>query len=164
MRRGTDGRAIVATRTKKRALELTGISASELNTYWSETFNAVERGIALLAVETVFVTAYSSNVSPDSSSYKRFLLHGPWWKRQVDNLLPFGQQPESFAVEYGDVEMRLMKSDSGEWVLWCPVVGIMTRGLGADMAWPEAQRKALKVVRTTVDRLSASLSDIEASE
>ena len=40
------GRRIVAAYTKKQAVELAGISMSEMNNYWSETGNAMELSIA----------------------------------------------------------------------------------------------------------------------
>jgi len=51
----TQFRAIVATTTKKRAVELLDISAGEFNNFWCETRNSVEVPLGTENPETVFV-------------------------------------------------------------------------------------------------------------
>lgn len=46
-------RTIVATSTKKKAVELLDISMNEFNTYWTETSNPKELTLALKKPETV---------------------------------------------------------------------------------------------------------------
>jgi hypothetical protein len=49
-------RTIIATTTKKRAMEILGISVGEFNNYWCETGNEHELKTALNCPETVFVS------------------------------------------------------------------------------------------------------------
>jgi hypothetical protein len=51
--KGGQKNTVVATRTKKRACELLGISASEFNNYWSEASNPIQVDPALAQPETV---------------------------------------------------------------------------------------------------------------
>ena len=53
---GENRRAVVATRTKKRAIELIGCSRGEFDGYWTETHNAEEISDALFFPEEVIVT------------------------------------------------------------------------------------------------------------
>lgn len=50
------GRAIIATRTKKRAMEILELSQSEFYNFWCETGNETELKIALAEPETIFFT------------------------------------------------------------------------------------------------------------
>ncbi|MFK5950609.1 MAG: hypothetical protein QM500_17795 [Methylococcales bacterium] len=54
---GIQVRAIVATHTKKRAIELLNLSANEFNRYWMETGNPIELNTALSSPESVFVAS-----------------------------------------------------------------------------------------------------------
>ena len=56
---GKQVRTIVATTTKKRAMELLDITITELNNYWCETGNSLELNIALNELDTVFVATSS---------------------------------------------------------------------------------------------------------
>lgn len=58
-------RALVATRTKKRAIEILGISASEFNNYWCETGNTIELEVAMNEPETVFYYPKGEEFRPD---------------------------------------------------------------------------------------------------
>ena len=51
---GKQARTIVATKTKKKAMELLDVSVSEFNNYWGETGNGIELSVALNKPETVF--------------------------------------------------------------------------------------------------------------
>ena len=60
MVKGKQRRTIIATRTKKRAVELltpfTIISASHFRDYWGETGNKIELSVALAEPEVVFIS------------------------------------------------------------------------------------------------------------
>ncbi|MBL4596915.1 MAG: hypothetical protein JKX99_10105 [Robiginitomaculum sp.] len=58
-KQGKQIRTIVATRTKKRACELLGISIGHLNNYWSPTGNKIELAIATKRPEVVFSASSS---------------------------------------------------------------------------------------------------------
>lgn len=48
-------RTIIATTTKKRAMELLDVSAYTFNLYWCETGNEIELETALAKPETIFI-------------------------------------------------------------------------------------------------------------
>lgn len=56
---GKQVRTIVATRTKKRAMELLKASPNTFKDYWSETGNAVEIATALPKPDTIFIASTS---------------------------------------------------------------------------------------------------------
>jgi hypothetical protein len=60
---GKQVRTIVATKTKKKAIELLHISAYHFNDYWCETGNKIELEAALLNIEKVLIatTNYPSS-------------------------------------------------------------------------------------------------------
>lgn len=57
-------RTIVATKTKKRAVELVGTTMYDFNRYWGETGNVVELNVALNQPETVFVCEDKYTANP----------------------------------------------------------------------------------------------------
>ena len=57
--RGNQVRTIIATKTKKQASEILGISMYELNTYWCETGNKIELKVALGKPFVVFMASGS---------------------------------------------------------------------------------------------------------
>lgn len=57
---GKQLRTIVATSTKKRAMEILDESNYSFNNYWSETSNKVETEIALKEPNTIFVASTST--------------------------------------------------------------------------------------------------------
>jgi len=54
---GRQVRTIIATTSKKKVAEVTGIQYARVLDYWSQTFNKVELEIALAKPETVFVAS-----------------------------------------------------------------------------------------------------------
>jgi hypothetical protein len=54
---GRQVRTIIATTSKKKVSEVTGIQYTRVLDYWSQTFNKVELEIALAKPETVFVAS-----------------------------------------------------------------------------------------------------------
>lgn len=61
-RGGKNYRAVVATRTKKRAIELLKVSANEFRDYWCETHNAIELEICMANPETIYyIDRYKPN-------------------------------------------------------------------------------------------------------
>lgn len=65
---GKQVRCIVAAKTKKRAVELLGVSLYEFNNYWCDTGNEIELEVALESPETVFIS--SNHYSKLKSDYK----------------------------------------------------------------------------------------------
>jgi len=53
---GQQVRCIVATKTKKRAMELLGLKPSYFNDYWYESGNKIELEVALKSPEKVFIS------------------------------------------------------------------------------------------------------------
>lgn len=71
---GKSTRAIVATRTKKKAMELVGVGVSGFKNYWSETRNEYELEIALAEPEMLFVC--TSGGWTDNPVYEKGLING----------------------------------------------------------------------------------------
>ena len=55
--KGIQVRTIIATPTKKKAMELLDLPSSYFNDYWSETGNDIELATALAKPNTIFVAA-----------------------------------------------------------------------------------------------------------
>lgn len=65
---GKQVRCIIATKTKKRAIELLKITPFEFNNYWCDTGNDIECEVALESPETVFISI--NHYSKSKSDYK----------------------------------------------------------------------------------------------
>ncbi|MDD4242822.1 MAG: hypothetical protein PHG08_00785 [Bacilli bacterium] len=69
---GKQVRAIVATRTKKRAMYLLGITGSKYFNNWIDTGNEIELQVALEKPETIFISY--NRWSQNKDDYKKHVI------------------------------------------------------------------------------------------